>query len=226
MKLGTETGLILSVDNPSAKTIMLLRKLTPLSIAEIKQRALEGKPITGFPCTDEYGAEDESMLLQSIKDARKNLLELGVETRIVIDGETMSEEHLDNRRQMLREIDEELEWENEVRLAQEEVDQAVAELADEFEEFGWWVPDDMSFLWDELGQELPARHPLEERNLAPMARCDRNDDVLFHDGKGFLVVHLTWSKTNVLPFPLFEEVECDSIADYLRSEYLENCELE
>ncbi|MEF2896854.1 MAG: hypothetical protein U0N69_06360 [Senegalimassilia anaerobia] len=226
MKLGTETGLILSVDNPSAKTIMLLRKLTPLSIAEIKQRALEGKPITGFPCTDEYGAEDESMLLQSIKDARKNLLELGVETRIVIDGEMMSEEHLDNRRQMLREIDEELEWEDEVRLAQEEVDQAVAELADEFEEFGWWVPDDMSFLWDELGQELPARHPLEERNLAPMARCDCNDDVLFHDGKGFLVVHLTWSKTNVLPFPLFEEVECDSIADYLRSEYLENCELE
>ena len=40
-----------------------------------------------------------------------------------------------------------------------------------------------------------------------------------------------WSKANVLPFPLFAEVEDEDIADYLRSEYLrcdylENCEIE
>lgn len=116
--------------------------------------------------------------------------------------------------------------EDEGRSAQEKADRAIAELSEEFEDFGWWVQDDMSFLLDELERELPAGHQLERRDLAPMARCERNDDVLFHDGKGFLVVHLTWSKANVLAFPLFEEVEYDGIADYLRSDYLENCELE
>ena len=204
---------------------MLLCKLTPLSIAEIKQRALEGRPITGFPCADEYGAEDEEILLQSVKRARESLLGLGVDAQFVVNGEIMSEGRLDNRRQMLREIDEELEWEDELCFAQEEVDRAVAELAGEFEDFGWWVPDDMSFLWDELERELPAGHPLEGCDLAPLARCERNDDVLFHDGKGFLVVHLTWSKTNVLPFPLFEEIEGDDIIEFMRNDHLENCEL-
>ena len=40
-----ETGLLLPVGSPSAKAIALLRKLTPLSIAEIKARAIEGRAI-------------------------------------------------------------------------------------------------------------------------------------------------------------------------------------
>ena len=51
----SETGLALTVESPNAKAIMLLRKLMPLSIAEIKQRAAEGRPITGFNDLDEYG---------------------------------------------------------------------------------------------------------------------------------------------------------------------------
>lgn len=69
-----------------------------------------------------------------------------------------------------------------------------------------------------------AGHPLEGRNLVSMARCCRNDDVLFHDGERYIVVHLTWSSSSVLPFPLFREVEGDDIADFLRDDYLENCE--
>lgn len=221
MSSDDETGLILPLGNPSAKTIMLLRKLTPLSIAEIKQRALEGRPITEFACTDEYGAENEEMLLQSVKDAKKRLLELGVEARIVENGEVMSEERLDNRRQMLREINEELDWEDDVALAQEEVDRVVDELAEEFEDFNWWVPDDMSFLWEELGRELPAGHPLGGRDLAPMARSDRNDDALFHDGERYVLIHLTWSTDNALPFPTFKEIEEDDIAKFLRNNYLD-----
>ena len=38
-------GLLLPVGNPGAKVIALLRKLTPLSIAEIKARAIEDRAI-------------------------------------------------------------------------------------------------------------------------------------------------------------------------------------
>lgn len=221
MPRDSETGVILPEENPSAKVIMLLRKLTPLSIAEIKQRALEGRTITGFSCADEYGAEDEEVLLRSVKEARGELLKLGVDARIVVDGEEMDDERLGSRMQMLREIGEELEWEDEIAFAQEEVDRAVAALSDEFEEFNWWVPEDMSFLWEELKRELPAGHPLEGRDLAPMARSERSDDALFHDGEGYVLVHLTWTADNILPSPLIKEIDGDNVADFLRNDYLD-----
>lgn len=217
-----ETGLILPEGNPSAKVIMLLHKLTALSIAEIKLCALAGRLITGFPCTDKYGAVDEEILLRSVKEAREELLGLGVDARIVVAGVETSEEQLGNRMQLLKEITEELDWEDEVVFAQEEVDRAVAELSNEFEDFNWWVPDDMSFLWEELERELSAGHPLEGRDLVPMAWSDRNDDALFHDGERFIVVHLPWSQSNAFPFPLVKEIEGDDIAEFLRKDYLDD----
>ena len=116
----TETGLILPVGSPSAKAIMLLRKLTPLSIAEIRQRAAEGRPIAGFEDQDEYGIRDDEVLLRSVRHARKELLSLGVDARVVIDGREESAGHLDNVIQSMRETAEQLDWEDEVGFAQEE----------------------------------------------------------------------------------------------------------
>ena len=215
-----ETGLILPVGSPSAKTIMLLRKLTPLSIAEIRRRAAEGRPITGFEDQDEYGIRDDEVLLRSVRDAREELLALGVDARVVIDGREEDASYLVNVIQSMRETAEQLGWEDEVGLAQEEVERAVAELSEEFEDFCWWVPDDPCELGKELRRELPTGHPLEGRNLAALARSERCDDVLFHDGQDYVLAHLTWSAHNALPFPLFEVVEND-IASYLRSDYLE-----
>lgn len=214
-----ETGLVLPVGNPSAKVIMLLRKLTPLSIAEIRQRAAEGRPITGFNGVDEYGIRDDEVLLRSVRDAREGLLALGIDARVVIDSRDESTEYLDNVIRGMRETAEQLDWEDEVGFAQEEVERAVAELSEEFEDFCWWVPDDLYELGEELRRELPAGHPLEGRDLAALARSERRDDVLFHDGQDYVLVHLTWSAQNALPFPLFEVLE-DDIASFLRSDYL------
>ena len=216
-----ETGVVLPVGSPNAKAIMLLRKLTPLSIAEIKQRAAEGRPITGFNDLDEYGIRDEEVLLRSVRHARKELLALGVDARIVMDGREEDSSFLDNVIQGMRETAEQLDWEDEVGYAQEEVDRAIAELAEEFEDFCWWVPDDLFELGEELRRELPAGHPLEGRDLAALARSERRDDVLFHDGQDYVLVHLTWSAHNTLPFPLFEVVEGD-VAQFLRSDYHED----
>lgn len=216
-----ETGLVLPVGSPNAKAIMLLRKLTPLSIAEIKQRAAEGRPITGFNDLDKYGIRDEEVLLRSVRHARKELLALGVDARIVMDGREEDSSFLDNVIQGMRETAEQLDWEDEVGYAQEEVDRAIAELAEEFEDFCWWVPDDLFELGEELRRELPAGHPLEGRDLAALARSERRDDVLFHDGQDYVLVHLTWSAHNALPFPLFEVVEGD-VAQFLRSDYHED----
>jgi hypothetical protein len=215
-----ETGLILPVGSPSAKAIMLIRKLTPLSIAEIRQRAAEGRPITGFEDQDEYGIRDDEVLLRSVRHARKELLALGIDARVVIDGREEGASYLDNVIQSMRETAEQLDWEDEVGFAQEEVERAIAELSEEFDDFCWWVPDDLCELGEELRRELPAGHPLEGRDLAALARSERRDDVLFHDGQDYVLAHLTWSAHNALPFPLFEVVE-DDIASYLRSDYLE-----
>ena len=215
----TETGLILPIGSPSAKAIMLLRKLTPLSIAEIRQRAAEGRPITGFEDQDEYGIRDDEVLLRSVRHARKELLSLGVDARIVIDGREEGASYLDNVIKSMRETAEQLDWEDEVGFAQEEVERAIAELSEEFEDFCWWVPDDLFELGEELRRELPAGHPLEGRDLAALARSERRDDVLFHDGQDYVLTHLTWSAQNAPPFPLFEVLE-DDIASFLRSDYL------
>ena len=214
-----ETGLVLPVGNPNAKVIMLLRKLTPLSIAEVRQRAAEGRPITGFNGVDEYGIRDDEVLLRSVRDAREGLLALGIDARVVIDSQDESTEYLDNVIRGMRETAEQLDWEDEVGFAQEEVERAVAELSEEFGDFCWWVPDDLYELGEELRRELPAGHPLEGRDLAALARSERRDDVLFHDGQDYVLVHLTWSAQNTLPFPLFEVLE-DDIASFLRSDYL------
>lgn len=215
-----ETGLMLPVGSPSAKAIMLLRKLTPLSIAEIRRRASQGRPITGFEDRDEYGIRDDEVLLRSVRNARERLLALGVDAHVVIDGREEGVGYLDNVIQGMRETAEQLDWEDEVGLAQEEVERAIAGLSEEFEDFCWWVPDDLYDLGEELRRELPAGHPLEGRGLAALARSERRDDVLFHDGQDYVLAHLTWSAHNDLPFPLFEVVDGD-VAQFLRDDYLE-----
>ena len=102
-----------------------------------------------------------------------------------------------------------------------ELSQLVASLSEKYEDFNWWVPNSLSILLDEVAKELPAGHPLEGRNLVPLARSVRNDDVLYHDGKSYIVVHLTWNSSNILPFPLFKVIEEDDIARFLRNDYLE-----
>ncbi len=221
MRYEQEAGLVLPAGNPSAKAIMLLRKLTPLSIAEIRQRAAKGEITTGFNASDEYGFEDDETLLRSIRDVRKGLLELGVEARIVIDGQEESSDYLDNVIQGMRDTAEQLDWEDEVGLAQVEIERAIAELGEEFEDFCWWVPDDLFELGEELVRKLPAGHPLEGRELAALARSERADDVLFHDGEDYFLVHLTWNARNSLPFPLFKVV-ADDITSFLRSWYLDS----
>lgn len=218
-----ETGLLLPVGSPSAKAIALLRKLTPLSIAEIKARAIEGRAITGFNDLDEFGIKDEEVLLRSVRDAHKMLLALGIDAQVVIDGCTENEELLDNAIESMRETAGQLDWEDEVAHAQEEVDRAIAVLEEEFEDFCWWVPDDLYALGEELQRELPVGHPLEGWELVALARSERRDDVLFHDGQDYILVHLTWSAHNILPFPMFQVVEGD-IAWFLRNDYLEGAE--
>ena len=87
-------------------------------------------------------------------------------------------------------------------------------------DFCWWVPDDPYDLGEELRRELPAGHPLECRNLVALARSERRDDVLFHDGRDYVLAHLTRSAHNALPFPLFEVVNGD-ISQLLRNNYFE-----
>ena len=159
--------------------------------------------ITGFADTDELGIRDDAVLLRSVRDAYDQLADLGVSVRIVDEG-----------------IAADLEWEDEVALAEQDLEDALEILGGEYPDFNWFVPENRFPLISELREELPSGHPLLLRELTPMARNERNDDVLFHDGEGFLVVHLTWSHNNTMPFPRFYEVKEEEIEDFLRVDYL------
>ncbi len=178
--------------------------------------------ITGFADTDELGIRDDAVLLRSVRDAYDQLADLGVSVRIVDEGEEVSRQHLDNRIEMDEGIAADLEWEDEVAFAEQDLEDALEILAGEYPDFNWFMPEDRLPLISELRKELPSGHPLLLRELTPMARNERNDDVLFHDGEGFLVVHLTWSHNNTMPFPRFYEVEEEEIGDFLRADYLCN----
>lgn len=58
-------------------------------------------------------------------------------------------------------------------------------------------------LQKELHKELGPQHPLYGAAAVAVARRDDNDDVLFWIGEleKYAVVHLTWSSTNIAPYP-------------------------
>lgn len=112
---------------------------------------------------------------------------------------------------------------DEIATARTVVGDAIERLSEEYENFNWWVPDDMDPFREEFEKELPDGHTLAGIDLAPMAKNDRSDDILFYGGGRFFRVHLTWSRQNSLPFPLFETLEGD-ITDFLRADYLEEAD--
>lgn len=180
------------------------------------------RSITGFADTDELGIRDNAVLLRSVRDAYDQLAELGVSARIVDEGDEISRRHLDNRIEMDESIAAVIEWEDRVALAEQDLEDALESLGDEYPDFNWFVPENRTPLVSELREELPSGHPLLLRELTPMACNERNGDVLFHDDEGFLVVHLTWSHDNAMPFPRFHEVKEEEIEDFLRANYLDN----
>ena len=76
------------------------------------------------------------------------------------------------------------------------------------EEFHWLnIKDKQEIFIKELYSELNENHPLYKVKIAnALARSGANDDVLFllEDGS-CIIVHLTWSKTNISSFPHYIE---------------------
>ncbi|WP_090665674.1 hypothetical protein [Paenibacillus tianmuensis] len=74
----------------------------------------------------------------------------------------------------------------------------------------------------QLMREINQHHQLYGRILKTMARCEANDDVLFHDidNNRFVLVHLTWSNNQNAEFPRFDYFSTFSdFIDYCKEEY-------
>lgn len=76
-------------------------------------------------------------------------------------------------------------------------------------------------LEERLNLELTSAHDLFEKgkDLAAVAKSERNDDVLFCDGKDYYIVHLTWGTVNAC-FPSYKIIHENDIAAYLENDYL------
>lgn len=93
------------------------------------------------------------------------------------------------------------------------------------EEFSWYelMGNDVQrqMLEERLKLELTSAHGLFEKgkDLVAVAKSERNDDVLFWDGKDYYIVHLTWGTGND-DFPSYKIVHPNDIMVYLENDYL------
>lgn len=76
-------------------------------------------------------------------------------------------------------------------------------------------------LEERLNLELTPAHDLFEKGkcLVAVAKSERNDDVLFWDGKDYYIVHLTWGAGNAR-FPSCKIIRENDIFVYLENDYL------
>ena len=93
------------------------------------------------------------------------------------------------------------------------------------DDFSWFelplVSTQKRALEERLQIEITPEHPLYglSKMFTAVAKSERNDDVLYFDGKSYYIVHLTWSNGNVI-YPRFKVVSADDIIKYLEIDYL------
>lgn len=100
------------------------------------------------------------------------------------------------------------------------------ELSSQYgEAFLWYIlPPDQSYYVDELRKEMNMSHPLHQKTLQAIAKCEANDDVLFICGDSgqqpsYVIVHLTWQMNNTAGFPRYESfVDVDSLREWLEKD--------
>lgn len=73
------------------------------------------------------------------------------------------------------------------------------------EDFSWFIVKPDSSFVSEAYREISSDHPLFGMKLTCLAKCEANDDALFYTEHGqFVIIHLTYSKTNAAGFPRYQ----------------------
>lgn len=87
-----------------------------------------------------------------------------------------------------------------------QIDIIFEELAKTYgEDFSWFIVKPDSSFVSEAYREIAADHPLFGMKLTCLAKCEANDDALFYTEHGqFVIIHLTYSKTNAAGFPRYQ----------------------
>lgn len=91
-------GIKLPVGNVSAKACMAIKKMTGLSLGEIKQRAAADEYIVECPVADNDG-------LKLINEIKREMKKQGITTRLFEDGREEDPDLFDNLESLYEEID-------------------------------------------------------------------------------------------------------------------------
>ena len=86
------------------------------------------------------------------------------------------------------------------------------------DEFKWReISDSGDYFLNQLNSEMPKGHVLYGKAKKAMAKCDSNDDVLFLLADDtWAIVHLTYSKSNTIDFPITEFfADIQDVMEYL-----------
>lgn len=100
------------------------------------------------------------------------------------------------------------------------------------EDFNWYM---LPFtqaggaLVTELKKEIGKEHPLYDKEIWAVAKCESNDDVLYVTGNGkgadiYYIFHLTCSKHHSDGFPRCEEfADIFAVKEFIERTYIKNC---
>jgi hypothetical protein len=85
-------------------------------------------------------------------------------------------------------------------------DKLYSKLLDKYgDDFNWAKISEAGSFLDEVNSELNDTHPLFEKVVKAVAKCEANDDVLFLlNDSSWVIVHLTYSKNNEKGFPIYK----------------------
>lgn len=87
------------------------------------------------------------------------------------------------------------------------------------EEFSWFLlPNGSKSLTAQAVREIREGHPLFGRDLRAVAKCGRDDDVLFVSSDCYWIIHLTWSSNSDSSYPRFDMFrDLNELKDYLEN---------
>ena len=99
------------------------------------------------------------------------------------------------------------------------IETIINKLSIKYDDFNWWIPNNLKLFDEELSKEIAVNHPLYNKSMKAIAKNDRNDSVLFESKDKYYVVHLTWSYNNNSVFLIFKEINSWDLEFFLENDY-------
>jgi hypothetical protein len=92
------------------------------------------------------------------------------------------------------------------------------------DDFIWWANTTNNVYYEsEAKREIKQGHPLYEKSIYYLAKCEINDDVIFGlDNGSYVIIHLTFAEYSLAGYPKFQYFsDIKNIICYIEKQYID-----